>query len=134
MKLTDLFKKKKESENILTEPNQNIQNERLQKLWLNQAEFNIFTADQARALAYDRTRYLYLDTNVIKEILLNVKNAAARHNTHICGSIAGITLSNEEIEYCKQFLENAGYTEVNILNFANPNIFPKALQYSLTWS
>jgi len=131
MKLTGLFKRK------TGEPDKVVSEKELQdsltKLWQKQPKSEIFTADQARKLASDRTNYSYLDVNVISKILETVQRAACRHQTSVSGSIGGIRLAQEEIDYCITLLSNAGYSNIMIFNVSNPNVYPESVEYKLSW-
>jgi hypothetical protein len=128
MKFSGLFRK----QNKEPEVTESDVKESVQKLW-KAMHRDVFTADAAREIANNKENYRYLDTNVIRPILESVQNAACRHRHAISGSIGGMALTQEEIEYCITYLSRAGYGGVSIYNATDPNVFPESLKYYLEW-
>lgn len=128
MKFTGLFKK----ENNQPEVSVADVKESLNKLWL-MGHNDVLTAEKAREISNDKCSYAYLDRKVISEIFRSVKEAAERHQWNASGSIGGISLSRDEIDYCVRYLNRAGYQEVFIQNKSDPNVFPKSVEYRVSW-
>ena len=130
MKFSGLFRKKTETPEVLESKFQKD----LTKLW--QTNFKIkgvFTADEAREIADDTDSFLYLDENIIAKILEAVRREAQRHYRMVDGSIGGLTLTSDEINYCVKYLERAGYYNVRILNNNVPSVYSKSIEFHLEW-
>jgi hypothetical protein len=94
---------------------------------------NVLTAKQAHEIADDCQTYSYLDSGVLQIIFDSIEEAARKHQYSIASEIGGAYLSPQEIAYCKNILEKAGYEEVNIFNSTSQYVYPQSLKFGMFW-
>lgn len=94
---------------------------------------NVLTAKQAHEIADDSQTYSYLDSGVLQLMFDSIEEAARKHQYSIDSEIGGVYLSPQEIAYCKNILEKAGYEEVYIFNSTSQYVYPQSLKFGMFW-